>query len=187
MDLRRDAGLAAAQTALAIERIAVDAGGVGTTGRIALQPGVVTAVAGEADVLVDLRHPEAEPLASMLAASLAVGERAAEARGCTFEASPIWAIEPIPFDPELVAAAEAAVAAVGGRGRAIASGALHDAAEMARRVPTAMVFAASVGGISHSKEERSTDADLTAAIEAFGRLASDPAGTPILGDIGCTG
>jgi hypothetical protein len=34
-----------------------------------------------------------------------------------------------------------------------------------------MVFAASVGGISHAKEERSEERDLRAAIAAFGELA----------------
>ena len=60
----------------------------------------------------------------------------------------------------------------GGPRTATASGALHDAAELARRLPAAMVFAASTGGISHAKEEDTADADLVAAIEAFGRLAA---------------
>jgi N-carbamoyl-L-amino-acid hydrolase len=172
MNQRRDAGLAAAETALAIERIATSEGGVGTTGRIDLEPGVVTAVAGSAELSVDLRHPEAEPLATMFAAALTAAESAASRRGCEFENSPIWSIGPIPFDRELVAIAEIASANAGGRERAIASGALHDAAEMARVVPAAMVFAASVAGVSHAKEERSTDGALTAAIDAFGELAS---------------
>ncbi len=172
MDQRRDAGLAAAEAALAIERIATSEGGVGTTGRIDLEPGVVTAVAGSAELSVDLRHPEAEPLATMFADALNAAESAAARRGCEFQSSPIWSIEPIPFDRGLVAAAEVTSAAVGGRERAIASGALHDAAEMARVVPAAMIFAASVEGISHAEEERSTDEALTAAIEAFGELVS---------------
>ncbi len=49
------------------------------------------------------------------------------------------------------------------------SGALHDAAEVASRVPVAMIFVASRDGISHAREEDSSEADLTAGIEAFGR------------------
>ncbi len=60
MDVRRDAGLAAANVALAVERIAADAGGVGTTGELDLDPGIVTAVAGEAELAVDLRHDDAD-------------------------------------------------------------------------------------------------------------------------------
>ncbi len=172
MDRRCDAALAAAETALAVERIATAAMGVGTTGRIDLEPGVVTAVAGSAELFVDLRHPEAERLAGMLAEALTTAGNAAAGRGCEFESSPIWRIEPVPFDHDLVKIAEVASANAGGRERAITSGALHDAAEMARVVPAAMVFAASVGGISHAREEHSTDEALTGAIEAFGELAS---------------
>jgi N-carbamoyl-L-amino-acid hydrolase len=172
MDARRDATLAAAETALAVERIAVGNGGVGTTGQLELEPGVVTAVAGAAQLAVDLRHPQPDPLAAMLADVLAAARAAAGARDCTIEPEAIWTIEPIPFDAELVRAAELSVAGEGGRKSAIASGALHDAAELARRIPTVMVFAASIRGISHAKEEDSTEADLVAAIGAYGRLAA---------------
>ncbi|MEZ5258489.1 MAG: hypothetical protein R2705_16795 [Ilumatobacteraceae bacterium] len=33
------------------------------------------------------------------------------------------------------------------------SGALHDASEIAREIPTVMIFAPSTGGLSHTKEE----------------------------------
>ena len=173
MDQRHDAALAAFETALEIERVARGHGGVGTTGSLALEPGVITAVAGGAELGVDLRNPEPGPLAAMKAVVLQAAEAIAEHRGCTLETSTVWQIEPIPFDPDVVAAAERAVASVGGRGEAMASGALHDAAEMARHVPVAMVFAASVAGISHAKEEQSTDEALSAAIEAFGLLTAE--------------
>ncbi|MCL4287470.1 MAG: Zn-dependent hydrolase [Thermoleophilia bacterium] len=171
MGRRRDAGLAAAELALAVERIARAHGGVGTTGRIDLDPGIITAVAGRAAVAVDLRHPEAGELAAMLEETRAAAAVTAGGRSCSHSERPIWRIEPIPFDDALVARAEAAAAAAGGRAAAIASGALHDAAELARVIPVAMVFAASVGGISHAPDERSTDEDLAAAIAAFGELA----------------
>ena len=172
MDHRRDAGLAAAEVSLAVERVARAHGGVGTTGSLGLEPGVVTAVAGWADLAVDLRHPDADELAAMLSEVREAATRIAAERRCDLDEHPVWSIAPIPFDSGLVAAAEAAAAAAGGRRTAIASGALHDAAEMARVVPTAMIFAASVGGISHAKEERSEEPDLRAAIDAFGTLAA---------------
>jgi N-carbamoyl-L-amino-acid hydrolase len=172
MEMRRDAGLAAAETALLIERVAREHGGVGTTGRLDLHPGIVTAVAGGADLQVDLRHPEAGPLEEMLSETLAGAARIADERRCVFGGEPIWRIEPIAFDPGLVAAAERACAKRGGRAEALASGALHDAAEMARRVPVAMIFCASRDGISHAREEDTSEADLTAGIEAYGDLVA---------------
>jgi N-carbamoyl-L-amino-acid hydrolase len=106
----------------------------------------------------------------MLSETLAGAARIADERRCVFGGEPIWRIEPIAFDPGLVALAERACAARGGRDRAMPSGALHDAAEMARRVPVAMVFCASREGISHAREEDSSEGDLAAAIEAFGDL-----------------
>jgi hydantoinase/carbamoylase family amidase len=163
MELRRDAGLAAARTALAVEAIARDHGGVGTTGALRLEPGIATAVPGRAELLVDLRHADAGSLSRMLEQTLA----AAAESGCPVSESRVWSIEPIPFDERLVVAA-----AEESGGRVIASGALHDAAEMALHVPTAMVFAPSTGGLSHAPGEDTPEADLERAIEAFGRLAA---------------
>ena len=167
MELRHDAGLAAAQTALAVEEIARRHGGVGTTGRLSLAPGIPTAVAGEADLTVDLRHAEADPLADMLEETRRAADGAARERGCALSESLIWQIEPVAFDERLVAAALEEA----GSGRTLASGALHDAAEMARHLPVAMVFTPSTGGLSHAKEEDTPEEDLEQAIDAFGRLA----------------
>jgi hydantoinase/carbamoylase family amidase len=160
MGLRQDAGLAAARTALAVERIAADHGGVGTTGVLRLEPGIATAVPGRAELLVDLRHAEAGPLAAMLDEA----RRAARESGCAVTEEHIWGIEPIPFDERLVEAA--------GADLVIPSGALHDAAEMARHVPTAMLFAPSTDGLSHAPGEDTPEPDLERAIAAFGRLAA---------------
>jgi beta-ureidopropionase / N-carbamoyl-L-amino-acid hydrolase len=116
---------------------------------------------------VDLRHPEAGPLAAMLAETRAAAGEAASGRGCEVTESEIWRIEPIAFDERLVAAAREEA----GTGRVLASGALHDAAEMARHLPVAMLFAPSTGGISHAPEEDTPEEDLEQAIQAFGRLA----------------
>ena len=172
MDRRRDAGLAAAQVALRVEEVGAQHGGMATTGSIVLFPGIPTAVAGGAELLVDLRHSDASGLATMLGDARAAAEEAASERGCEFEAEHVWSIEPIPFDAELVAMASDACREAADSDRVLASGALHDAAEVARVAPTAMVFCPSIGGISHASEEDTAEPDLIAAIEAFGLLAN---------------
>jgi hydantoinase/carbamoylase family amidase len=171
MEMRHDAGLAAAETALALEPIARSHGGVATTGRLALTPGIPTAVAGRAELMADLRHPEAGALASMLAEAHEAAVRAAKGRGCSLRRERAWSIEPLAFDPGLVELARRAVVEVGGRPEPLVSGALHDAAEVSRSVPTAMVFCSSTGGLSHTREEDTPEPDLERALEAFGRLA----------------
>ncbi|MQA74584.1 MAG: hydantoinase/carbamoylase family amidase [Solirubrobacterales bacterium] len=172
MDGRRDAGLAAAEAALAIECIPATEGGVATTGELELRPGVPTAVAGEAILACDLRHPESGALARMLGAAREACETAATRRDCVFGERPVWRIEPIDFDPELVDLARRACLAVTGADRLLASGALHDAAEVARVRPAAMIFCPSTAGISHAREEDTPRDALIAGIEAFGLLVN---------------
>jgi N-carbamoyl-L-amino-acid hydrolase len=172
MDVRRDAGLAAAATALRVEEIARSEGGVGTVGSIAMEPGIPTAVPGTAAMLADLRHPEADGLAAMLDSVREAAGACAKERGCEVTEEPVWRIDPTSFDPELVALARRACDQVAGRDFALPSGALHDAAEIARVVPAAMVFSPSIGGISHAPDEDTGEDDLRLAIETFGHLAN---------------
>jgi hydantoinase/carbamoylase family amidase len=172
MTARHDAGLAAAEAALAIESIPEAEGGVATTGELRLEPGILSAVAGTAVLGVDLRHPEREPLARMLAAARERCSEVAASRGCVLAETPVFRIEPIPFDTRLVFIARAACAAVAGEPASLASGALHDAAEVARVLPAEMIFAPSRAGISHAREEDTAEADLAVAIEAYAELTA---------------
>jgi allantoate deiminase len=171
MDARRDAGLAAAETMLLAERIAGEHDGVATTGALQLRPGAPTVVPGSAELVVDLRNSESGTLSEMLDEVEAAAQAAARGRGCECSVDRIWHIDPIDFDPGLVEMAREACKEVAGSDRVLVSGALHDAAEAARKVPAAMVFARSIGGVSHTPEEDSSDEDLELAIRAYARLA----------------
>ncbi|MDW5593396.1 hydantoinase/carbamoylase family amidase [Conexibacter stalactiti] len=170
MALRADAGLAAARAALAARRLAVEAGGLATSGALRLEPGIATAVAGHAELLLDLRHERDDALAALGdAIAAAVAEIAAEEHVAA-RIAPVWSSPAVAFDPPLVAAArEAAIAANRSAGApALVSGALHDAVAVARSgVPTAMMFVRSVGGISHNPAEDSSERDLELAVGAF--------------------
>jgi acetylornithine deacetylase/succinyl-diaminopimelate desuccinylase-like protein len=84
----------------------------------------------------------------------------------------VWAIPPIPFDERLVRIARDAVVAAGGKDTAIPSGPLHDAAEMARLMPTVMLFSSSSPPVSHTPEEDTPEDDLRVAIDAYGRTVA---------------
>jgi N-carbamoyl-L-amino-acid hydrolase len=172
MDVRRDAGLAAAAAALRVEEIAVAEEGVGTVGEIDFGPGIPTAVPGRASMIVDLRNRSAEALAGMLEQTREAVAASAAERGCEVSEEPVWSIEPIAFDPDLVALAAEACERATGTTYGLASGALHDAASMAPHLPTAMVFSPSIGGVSHAPEEDTAEPDLRAAIEVFGELVN---------------
>jgi N-carbamoyl-L-amino-acid hydrolase len=53
---------------------------------------------------------------------------------------------------------------------------VHDAAEVARRYPTVMVFSSSTDGVSHSPAEDTPEDDLRVALKAYGRLYELTAG-----------
>jgi N-carbamoyl-L-amino-acid hydrolase len=124
-------------------------------------------------MVVDLRNPGAEALARMLAAVREAVAASADERGCQVDEEPVWRIEPLDFDEELVALARGACERVTGTGYALPSGALHDAASMAPLMPTVMVFSPSIAGISHAAVEDTSEDDLRTAIEVFGTTVND--------------
>src|SRR5215470_14027759 len=112
MAARRDALMASARFALAVREVAVRLGGVATVGRATARPGLFTAVAGECEVTLDQRHLDAGALAQMLdearwASSAIAAEECVEV---AWEG--IWAIEPVPFHPELVDLCERSIVEV---------------------------------------------------------------------------
>ncbi len=169
MEMRRDTFLAAARFGLALAEIGRAHDGVTTVGHIQCWPGVVTAVPGETKVAMDMRHIDHGHLAAMFAEAKQAAADAAAAEGCTVEFEHIFRIPPMPFHPRLLDAARESVREVEGHDVELPSGALHDASEMAREVPTVMIFSSSIAGLSHTKEEDTPDEHLHMAADAFHR------------------
>jgi N-carbamoyl-L-amino-acid hydrolase len=173
MDKRREALSAAARLMLELRDGAREVDGKFTAGRCVTRPGVATVVAEEVELTIDQRHPDGEVLAGMLQAAREGARRIAEEEDVEFEVSPLWNIPPIAFDPELIEIAAGVIADLRGDEQVhrMDSGALHDAAEVARAgVPTVMMFVQSLGGISHTKVEDSRDEDLALSVEALSML-----------------
>jgi N-carbamoyl-L-amino-acid hydrolase len=118
---------------------------------------------------MDMRHISAESLQAMFDEAHEAAAAAAEAEGCTIEWEHIFRIPPMAFHPALLDAARAAVREVEGHDVELPSGALHDASEMAREVPTVMIFSSSTNGLSHTKEEDTPIDHLHMAADAFHR------------------
>ena len=172
MDVRRDAFIAAARSAIAFRDDAARRDDVrGTTGFVNVSPGIVTAFNGWAELSLDQRALDADVLADMLKTAREASEGIAEEEGVSVEWEKLWEIEPIPFDEELIGFAEEAITEVAGRSHRLPSGPLHDAAEMARLMPTVMLFVRSLRGLSHNKEEDTPEEDLELSVRALHRLA----------------
>ena len=161
-------GLAAAETGSPVEAIGQRHGGVATTGALALSRGIPTAVAGEAELLVDLRHPDAGELAAMLGEAEPRRRPSPLPARCATGGRAGVADRADQFDPGAGGSARLACAEATGSDRCLTSGALHDAAEVSRVLPAAMIFFPSIAGISHAKEEDTSEADLAAASRRSG-------------------
>ena len=180
--MRRDAFLAAAQTALECREIAKrhskpGAGVVCTCGVVKVEPGIVTAVPGVCEMSLDQRALDAPVLARMVAEAREASERVARENNVGVEWRRLWRIEPRPFDPRLVELCAEAVREVTGDAPRLPSGPLHDAAEMVPHMPVVMMFAYSSNGLSHCKEEDTPEPHLEKTIEAFLRLVDKTVAT----------
>lgn len=173
--MRRDAFLAAAESALAFRDIAnrhttPEARVVCTVGTVKVEPGIVTAVPGVCEISLDQRALDAPVLARMLAEAQDAAAQAAKSNNVSVDWKAVWRIEPRPFDPRLIQLCTDAVREVTGDAPHLPSGPLHDAAEMVPHMPVVMMFAYSSNGLSHCKEEDTPEPHLEKTIAAFLRL-----------------
>ena len=174
MHVRRDAFIAAARSAIEFRDDAARRDDVrGTVGFVNVSPGIVTTFNGWCEVSLDQRALDASVLADMLGRAKEASERVAGEEDVAVEWERLWQIEPIPFDEELIGLAEETVNEVAGRSYRLPSGPLHDAAEMARLMPTVMLFVKSLKGLSHTKEEDTPEEDLELSVQALHRLARE--------------
>lgn len=158
MDLRRDALQAAAQMAVEITRQVEQEGrpAVVTLGKWEVKPGAVNVIPDEVRFSIDLRHPD-EKVKQRLAATLWEScQNIARERGVLISSEILSDSQPSVMDATLQSVFVQAAKTCGASWKAMPSGAGHDSQEMARRLPTAMLFVPSVEGRSHSAAEYTT-------------------------------
>jgi len=160
MDLRRDAGVAAAACMLEVRRKAEalaaegEAYFVATVGIIQVEPGGSNVVPGRARLVIDARSSDpamTQRFARHLddfSAAAAAEFRVERTAFATLSDGP-----PAACDPRLQGVLTAATGRLGLSVRNIASGAGHDAAFLARICPAAMVFVPCLRGMSHTPDE----------------------------------
>jgi allantoate deiminase len=167
MDLRLDPTLPLAESIVELERLAVAAGNgtVGTVGEIAVEPGIINAIASRVRFSLDVRGPDDDAYRGVADEIAAFAPAAAERRGMRAEYAQRQALPATPMDPRIVDALERAAAATGEPFTTMHSGAAHDTMCVADRVPTAMVFVPCKDGISHHPAEDADPEDAALAAE----------------------
>jgi len=179
MHLRRDALAAAAEWIGAVEAIAQQTLGLAATvGRINVEPNVGNVVPGVAQVSLDARHAHDAIRVSVVEVLVTSAREIASRRGLALDRNDRLDQPAVPMDERLTAYLVSAIEAAGYAPKSMTSGAGHDAMVMATRLPTAMLFLRSPGGISHHPDEAVLEEDVEAALhvgrEFLRHLASDP-------------
>jgi N-carbamoyl-L-amino-acid hydrolase len=171
MTRRRDAGLALVRLLAAIDKRFPEIAGersVWTTGRITLDSGGPSVIPGRADALFQLRDADPAVLDRLDAALSELAAKADRAGPCRVEVSRRSASTPAVMDERLMAALDAAAERhASGKHMRMPSGAGHDAQYLARKLPAAMMFVPSIGGISHHWSENTSDDDIVLGARVF--------------------
>ncbi len=168
MHLRRDAfqALSAFNTRLNDRfRNVVAPQTVWTIGHVDLHPNASSIVPGRVRFSMQWRDGDANRLARMEEIIRTTAAEIAAEMSMGLSYGPMLGLEPVAMDPSLRAALEHGAEQVApGKWRRMPSGALHDATNVSRLMPVAMLFVPSIDGISHDFAEDTAESDLIAGL-----------------------
>lgn len=166
MDLRHDALAGAAEWIAAVELLAKSTGGlVATVGSIEAKPGAANVIAGEVRVTLDVRHQSDEVRVRAVTSLFRQAEEIAQRRGLSTCSNTLLDQAAVAMDSFLADQAEQSMVKVGCAPHRMVSGAGHDAMILAEKVPPAMIFLRTPGGVSHDPSESVAVEDVAKAIE----------------------
>mgnify|MGYP003628342113 FL=1 len=177
MALRRDAFQAVSSFNQELaERFAnvVTPATVWTIGHVSLHPNASSIVPGKAVFSMQWRDGDSDRLGRMEGIIRELAQEVAQARGMAVSFGEMLGLEPVKMDARLRQALEnSAEKHASGAWRVMPSGALHDATNVSRLMPVAMLFVPSIGGISHAFEEDTAEADLVLGLEVLAGAVSE--------------
>ncbi len=159
MEMRKDALVAAAQLIEYVEgackRYSALRSGrvVGTVGALKIEPGVINAVPGKAELSIDIRSITAASKDKVAHLVQQKARAIARQRRLGVEILPIREEDPVALDGRLLRLTREICQRKGIDYEIMPSGAGHDAMQMAKIAPAAMIFVPSSRGISHNPLE----------------------------------
>jgi hydantoinase/carbamoylase family amidase len=166
MEMRKDALVAAALLIEYIEKtcrkFSSMAKGrvVGTVGALKIEPGVINAVPGRAELSVDIRSTSAKAKARVARMVTEQAQQIARRRAIGVEVLTIREENPVPLDKRLLRVTKEICQRKQIVYEIMPSGAGHDAMQMAKITPAAMIFIPSQRGISHNPLEWTAPDDI---------------------------
>ncbi len=165
MNLRADALQGAAEWIGEVETEAtVTDGLVATVGKLNVTPGAGNVIPGAARASLDVRHAKDDIRRRAVDHLTASAQEICERRKLTLTVEPLIDQPAVPTDRRLTSALETALIANGYPPHRMNSGAGHDAMILAQKMPIAMLFLRSPGGVSHHPDETVRQEDVAAAL-----------------------
>ncbi len=166
MHLRADAVAAAAEWITIVEKEAnAHPEMVATVGSVIASPGAANVIAKEARVSLDVRHRTDDVRVGAVEKLTEQAKQICSRRRLSLNYSTLLNQPAVAMDPFLIEQIEIAIGASGCKPYRMVSGAGHDAMIMAEKVPAAMIFLRTPGGISHDPAEAVLAEDVAKAIE----------------------
>jgi len=143
---------------------------VWTIGEVTVHPNASSIVPGRATFSMQWRDPEVERLSKIEDIVIEIAQDVADINGLSVQFDQVLGLDPVKMDLPLFNALESAAEdIVKGRWSKMHSGALHDATNVARLMPVAMLFVPSINGISHTFGEDTEDEDLISGLRVLTR------------------
>ncbi|GBG69984.1 hypothetical protein CBR_g4812 [Chara braunii] len=173
---RHDAGLAAAELALAVEAAVLATGSldtVGTTGIVKLSPNAINSISREAHIQIDVRDTDPARRGGVVDAIRHSVIEIAERRRVEYDMQIITEDPPTACSPTVVHSVAQAAQFLKLKHKYMVSRACHDALFMAQSVPTGMIFIPCLGGISHRPEEFASKESMAAGIHVLALSLAD--------------
>jgi len=179
MNLRSDALAGAAEWMSAVERLAQETSGLlATVGKIQAKPAATNVIPAEAWLTLDVRHHSDEIRNRAVTELVALAQSIAARRGLTVRETTLMSQPAVAMDLFLVGGIERAIVKTGLPVHRMVSGGGHDAMILAEKVPSAMIFLRTPGGISHDPAESVAQEDVEKAIDCGLHLLDQLAASP---------
>ena len=176
MPIRKDAGVAMMRLYNDVmDKFPALAGprSVWTVGKMSVEPGAPAIIPGKAGMILQFRDADLAVLQRLEQALFAIVAEHQAKGPCTVECVNLSRTMPAPMEERLLEALdEAAEKHAPGVHQRMASGAGHDAQILAQRLPSAMMFVPSIGGVSHHFTENTADEDIVLGCQVFADAAA---------------
>jgi allantoate deiminase/N-carbamoyl-L-amino-acid hydrolase len=167
---RRDALVAAAACIAKIPELIKMVGGersVATVGTIRVSPDAVNVIPGVCRFTIEIRDEDMSTIERIASAVCTELEQIVASTGVTVELRELARHAPARMNDWVSAKIKCACATGGYPYSTLPSGAFHDALHMTKVFPTGMIFVPSIGGISHSRYEKTRQEDMAAGAEVL--------------------